>query len=265
MQYLKWPRAARQMVELGALTRLKNVFSAPLPITVLAAANLRECTGSRAPAIMSALGVTDWYGTTKADGQDLVLGTYPLAFVREAAATLGATFYISLAYDYEIPSGYQALKGRFRGSMLPFAHDTAQTRTVSRHIGVPHNIQYEAEDHPAVSSWRVNLDGSVTIRRVGILASNKDSENQNLRMVICIMSPKSKPQQCNFDDWVSQLPKNQSVYAVSLLRDSNFQHGIILQGIKMVRFFKQHMVRVGIFFTRAMNFPKVSYVDWLAI
>ncbi|KAL8785649.1 MAG: hypothetical protein Q9195_008546 [Heterodermia aff. obscurata] len=268
-QYVKWPRAARQLRELGIVTRMRNLFDSPSPTTVLIAANLRECTGDRAPAIMSAIGVTDWYDSARAGVKDLVLNSYPLAFVREAASKLGATFYYSVAWDHKIPRRYQVFRGKYCGSMLPFSFDNAETRVVSRHFGVssvPNNIIYEIDDHPAASSWRINVDGSVSIISAGILASSNISTGMNLKMCITIMSPKSEPQICSFQEWVSRLPKNRVVYAVSLLRDANFQHGIILQSVsKKTVFLLESVVRIDIFHTRTMDFPKTSFVNWLAI
>ena len=153
--------------------------------------------------------------------------------------------------------------------MLPFSFDNAETRVVSRHFGVssvPSNNIYEIEDHPAVSSWRINVDGSVSIISAGVFASSNSSPCMNLEMCITIMSPKSQPQICTFQEWVSRLPKNRVVYAVSLLRDANFQHGIILQSVrKKSVFLLESVVRIGIFHTRTMDLPKLSFVNWLAI
>ena len=61
----------------------------PNPIGALSAGDARVCTDNRrAEAIMSALGVTDWYNRTlneaKVDAAGpLVMNTYPLAFVKE--------------------------------------------------------------------------------------------------------------------------------------------------------------------------------------
>ena len=268
-QYVRWPRAARQLRELGILTRMKNLFDAPSPTTVLVAASLRECTGYRAPAIMSALGATDWYDTAEAAGKDLVFSSYPLAFVRETASKLGATFYLSMAYDQEIPSFLQSFRGEYRGSMLPFGFDNAETRVVSRHFGVSglsSDVIYEVENHRAVYSWEINLDGSVSISHAGILASSKSSKNSNLEMCFSIMSPRSITQKCTIKDLVSKLPKARVIYAVSLLKDGKFQYGIILRRInKKILLLKEKVVRIGIFFTEILEFPPVSYVDWLAI
>ena len=167
--HLNWPRAARQFVLLADLTRMDYLFGTSSPTTLLFAANLRQSTSSRAPAIMSALGITDWYSKAEMDDKRLVLGCYPLAFVREAASKLGASFYTSISRRQKIPraSGISDSGREHYGSMMPFS---ATTGWLSRIIGVPAHIPHEVEDHPAVSSWRINSDGSVTVGLAGIVA-----------------------------------------------------------------------------------------------
>ena len=132
---------------------MDNLFSSPSPIKLLYAANLRQCTSSRAPVIMSALGVTDWYETAKTESKKLVLGRYPLAFVREAASKFGASFYTSISWGQKIPKRFQFFDLTHYGSMMPFS---TKTGWLARIIGDPAQIQYQVEDHPAVSSWLIN-------------------------------------------------------------------------------------------------------------
>jgi len=71
----------------------------PSRLSPFVAGSFRSCTGQRAEAIMSVMGITDWYtshirahGTPPAQDK-LVLEKYPLEFVRETAQKLGAAFY----------------------------------------------------------------------------------------------------------------------------------------------------------------------------
>src|SRR5205809_4945919 len=65
---------------------------------VLLLATSRYCKRSRAEAIMSVLGMKEWIKSTPqaAEEQQLVLGQFPLTFVREVAAKLGSNFFTSL-------------------------------------------------------------------------------------------------------------------------------------------------------------------------
>lgn len=91
-------------------------------IQILALGQLRQCSGRRVEAIMSVLDVTDWLTTylkhhqsQPVDG-NLVLGTYPLSFVKEAARKIGSQFYGSLGTLKPGDFGKQEF-----GSLLPFS------------------------------------------------------------------------------------------------------------------------------------------------
>jgi hypothetical protein len=90
----KYPRAFLEVFELLEWTKLKELDSIrPEAITLLGAE--RYCQDSRAEAIMSVLGVTDWSTRAVGEGKNrnMVLGTYPLEFLRAAAERLGASFF----------------------------------------------------------------------------------------------------------------------------------------------------------------------------
>jgi len=74
------------------ITRLDKELCTPSPTGLLIMGNLRQCSGEWAPAIASALGVTVWYSSElkqkSKKPQPLMLETYPLAFVQEAARKL---------------------------------------------------------------------------------------------------------------------------------------------------------------------------------
>lgn len=52
------PRVVRQLEDFLEMTRLDNVLLSTSPISIIFNANIRSCTGSRTPAIVSAIGVT---------------------------------------------------------------------------------------------------------------------------------------------------------------------------------------------------------------
>lgn len=69
------------------------------PAARFACSTGRACTSSRAPGIMSALKVTDWYekrvarnGGREGDDNTLVLGVFPIDFIREAFLKYGVRF-----------------------------------------------------------------------------------------------------------------------------------------------------------------------------
>ena len=260
----QWPRAAGQLANLALLTRMDNLFSTSSPTTLLSAANLRQCTGSRAPAIMSAVGVTDWYQDSTPGKQDskLVLGCYPLAFVREAASKLGASFYTSISHRQKVPKPNQIYDLEYYGSMMPFS---ARVGWLANTSGVLAHIEHACQDHPSVESWKIDINGSVRIKRAGIFAASTNMNAAELWMTIYIMKNGSEACTCDFYSWVSQLPEGQCIYAVSLLRDSNYHHGLILQGYKKAWLVTQRLVRVGVYFTNNRDLPRSSRVDWVVI
>ena len=71
----RWPSGARQLLSLCSMTRMANLLESPEPVGLLVVANTRQSTSSRAPAIMSALGIFDWYKPN--DGSAVLLDLFP--------------------------------------------------------------------------------------------------------------------------------------------------------------------------------------------
>ena len=262
-QYLKWPNGPRQLQDLCLSTRMENLLGLPSPIGLLMVANVRQCTGSRAPAIMSALGVTEWYTPqlSNKSGSDLVLNTYPLAFVKEAASKLGASFYESRSRRREIPERHDFFNSSQRGSMMPFS---ATNGWYSRIDCMPLHQRNNAQDHPAVKTWTIKQNGSVDIRQAGIVASTETSyPHDESQMAIEIMKRGTTPLMCPFGDWAKTLPVGSCAYAVSLLRDSHAQYGLILQGHRKMWFLTRRLVKVGTFGLPGSDMPPTSAVDWV--
>ena len=210
---------------------------------------------------MSALGVTEWYTSesTKKTDSDLVLNTYPLAFVKEAASKLGASFYESTASAKDIPERHELFDSSQRGSMMPFSATIGwYSRVRHMHIYRRNNVQ----DHPAVRTWTIKQDGSVDIKQAGIVASTeKSNPNDESPMVIGIMEKTTL--KCPFRDWVKTLPDGSCAYAVSLLRDSRTQFGLILLGYHEMSSLTQRLVKVAAFALPGSDMPPTSAVDWL--
>ena len=244
--HIKWPNGPRQLMDLCMITRMDNLLGSPSPIGLLIVANIRQCSDSRAPAIMAALGITDWYKSETKTDTRLVLKCYPLAFVKEAATKLGASFYESMA---RTPKQHDLFNLSHKGSMMPFS---ATNGWFSRILGVPGSNRYTSEDHPAVKTWKIKQDGSVNIRQVGIVAS---TENANANEFIMSF---------HISDQVKDLPKGACLYAVSLLRDAHRQYGLILEGYRKPWFSAQRLVKVCTFvFNGETDLPPTTSVDWV--
>lgn len=122
---------------------------------------------------MSALGVTDWYRSGEEVPVDqLVFGEYPLAFLQEAARSIGAAFFETYPRPDKMivqpgvvgPSGLTA-----KGSMLPVSPSSMKfTRT-----NVFDEFTAENCDHDSVAGWTINADGSVRILAAAIVADSR--------------------------------------------------------------------------------------------
>ncbi|KAL9062826.1 MAG: hypothetical protein Q9161_009733 [Pseudevernia consocians] len=262
-QYLKWPNGPRQLRDLCLVTRMAHLLETPSPTGILMVANVRQCTDSRAPAIMSALGVTEWYKSnpTEKASNDLVLNTYPLAFVKEAASKLGASFYESVTIQQETPEPHGLFTNSQRGSIMPFS---ATNGWYSRIDAMPIHHRSDPQDHPAVQMWTIQQNGSVEIKQAGIVASTETSNPQDESpMMLDIRKPEVKIFECPFGDWAKGLPNGTCAYAVSLLQDSQMQHGLILRGPRKVLFSTQRLVKVGTFILPKSVLPPTTTVDWI--
>ncbi|KAL9104752.1 MAG: hypothetical protein Q9163_000364 [Psora crenata] len=256
----RWPRGARLLFDLCLVTRMGNLLESPEPAGLLVVANTRQSTSSRAPAIMSALGITDWYKPN--DGShgkaDLVLNCYPLPFVREAATKLGARFYGAGGHVEKPSDKTDALNSGTKGSMMPF---TAKSGWFGGIAGVPVKYGYLQEDHLAVKTWIIGQDGSVRIKQAGILASTEDGLD-NESVLRGFHSNNGRP--IRFIDWVNDLPKGMCMFAVSLLRNSGWQQGLVVRGYRKHWYSPtQRLMKVGNFVIPDSDFPPTTKVDWM--
>lgn len=111
-----WPKPVLQLADIHSMV---NGQSGDITrLSILSAGVTRECEHRRADAVMSAIGMTEWYDAYFQQNQrpppekDLVLGSYPLAFVREVATKMGAEFFSDFNPDDMKPGA--------RGTLLPF-------------------------------------------------------------------------------------------------------------------------------------------------
>ena len=212
------------------------------PMEILIQAGRRECSGSRAPAIMNAIGVTDWYGSrnstknpTVAEPIELVLGQYPLEFVREAARKIGPSFYLSTS------SNCQSFA---MGALLPIFAREESLSVRYMNYGIDSFTQY-GDYEP----WQIHLvDGKcvVVMNAAMILASSggesrvherkKDSATDPvLRARIYGMPAISEGEvglQDVLESSLAAAAEDTHAFAVALVQNSaiEVQFGIILQG-----------------------------------
>jgi hypothetical protein len=203
---------------------------------ILALAQLRQCSERRVEAIMSVMDATDWFTEhvnryeTRPDESDLVLDAYPLKFVKEAARKIGATFYGSLGALK--PGGLECQEF---GSLLPFSKPL--TGSIKTDPGFDHNWYNDVIDHPAVDEWEIMANGSVAIRRAGILCSSDNPGGFSVEARLFIISQATPPGpiaqfHANLDHWLSQVAEGRARIAVSLCKVRDVNSGIILEGRK---------------------------------
>lgn len=118
-EFKNWPLPAGQLAFIQTMVSGMDVRISRVGMLGLGAT--RECERRRADAVMSAMGVTDWYVSHLAatglppPDKDLVLASYPLSFVMEAAAKIGAEFFESFN-----PEVYSLPEEEIHGTLLPF-------------------------------------------------------------------------------------------------------------------------------------------------
>ncbi|KAK9437390.1 uncharacterized protein VB005_08378 [Metarhizium brunneum] len=173
------PRAATELQFILDDTEMTQLLDIE-PLTILALANQRYCRHSRAQAVMSVLGATRWFSRHLAEHgsgpreNNLVLGTFPLEFVKEIQSQLGVKFFTSTGSGSEVcpkeafkrNAEQNTLEIQPIGSMLPFS----SSRSLPKRILTNAYSEY-SKSHPSALGWNILQDGSVEITRVAILAS----------------------------------------------------------------------------------------------
>lgn len=251
------------------LTKLDILYRRPTREGLLTLANIRTYSDSRAPGIMSAMGITDWYETGNSstganksqDRKDLVCGMYPLKFVQEAALKIGASFYFA-NLTVETKSSVLPLERIEKeiGSMLPFS--APKGWTTSR-AGFPEKHGLRQVDHPSVAGWIINLDGSVSIRSAGILASTHERHRDGI--VVTISIPQWYDNKvCNINEWMDGVSSKYDVWAISMFTDA-VHHGLILSGLKSPTS-KGKLWKIGRFWVIDIpDMPKTTEVNWTVV
>lgn len=158
----------------------------------------RTCQRRRAEAVMSALGMTDWYdkylqehGEPPPD-ENLVMGSYTLPFVREAADKMGAEFFFCVCTSYE--KGHIWPPGPpYRGTFLPFG----SPQNALGLLGSTTSLKLQT--HPALKSWSIEADASVRVIEASVLVSSDHYPDDILNQIDAKSRALSVP-----EDWTGQ-------------------------------------------------------------
>ena len=167
------------------------------PAAVLTFGQLRKCTESRAEAIMSVVGATNWYKSyisqhlTAPPETGLVLGFYPTDFLNEALANIGPTFFTAISTDmHYLESSIKFSDHSWHvredhmpiGSMMPFTSSPT-------YLQPPQKYSFNAYNHPAVATWKILEDGSVRITQAGVLTTQHLAEQNDSEVDDMIIAP----------------------------------------------------------------------------
>jgi hypothetical protein len=201
-------------------------------MSLLIAAESRQSTGPRAEAIMSALGVTDWFEDyRKQHGRappqiDLVFKLYPLEFLHEAQRKIGGPFFL----QFRAPPNTieDAEIGEPLGTMLPLAYKSSKWL-------VTQSMNFSTLGWTASLSdtWLIQSDGTVVLKEAAILNVEEDDGPMAHREgPITISTPTGFRRFDSFRAWESELPRVPHRFAVAAVRYNYRQLGIILEGAK---------------------------------
>ncbi|KAI9370418.1 hypothetical protein BJX61DRAFT_544660 [Aspergillus egyptiacus] len=218
------------------------------PLISLIVGAQRTSTSPRAPAIMSAVGATDWFkGRTlqqfqsPEEANQLVLGLYPLDFVEEVRGLGQAAFFsctITIATlvrgDGDDPRSQNTPAPGYplRGTMLPFMPVPEEAPSLG--TSSPYPRLDGLSEHPTVRSWQIHLDGSVTIPKVAIIASNVAELQLPCPLEFVISSNSPTDISCPYrvlmrvplDEWICEF--DGEAYAVCTMLHEERIAGIIL-------------------------------------
>ncbi|KAF7526529.1 hypothetical protein G7054_g10739 [Neopestalotiopsis clavispora] len=264
--------------DLSKLTRFGSLLLHLYPTDVLIQTSVRQCSESRAPAIMSALAITDWDKTYDEStiNQSLILNSFPLQFVQAAARKIGATFF----YNYSSgPQKSIAERSALRheldvGSMLPFSEPNELRTTIK--MGAMDDLILKPIDHESVASWSILPDGGVDIPSASIMASSDSIASSEALIEASIpLDPRDglpdlghlKDPNTSLIDLKKGLVElagdKYDCFAVVLFEDLGRQHGIVLRGPHADGGATRQFIKIGLFRTYdSMKPPESVAVSW---
>lgn len=243
------------------------------PVDILGLGQMRYCANTdRAVAIMSALGVTDWFNGGGHDSEpqpeNLVGGQYPLEFLHEFHRRFGSIMFATTdasALDetfYESPELLSADVECLKGSMLPFNRSMQEPKVTGVEIICP-------IDHPTVRNWSIEQNGSVKMKSVCIIAS---SHGPNKHPIMATIFPR-RMRTPNLEDLVLRMRSfrpHSEKYAVCLMCNMRtIYRGAILERVHP---HKDVFLNVGSFYADEQppllskdKFEEQTSVDWIVL
>lgn len=244
-------------------------LASPSRMSLLIAAESRKSTGPRAEAIMSAVGVTDWFESfrqlhSKAPPQkNLVFGLYPLEFLTEAQHKIGGSFF--LHHRAPVNTIADAKLGEPLGTMLPLAYNKKYWQ-VTQAL----NLSTTNWSTSLTDSWKIQIDGSVLVKEAAILAGTNYQPPEVADGPISVSSPTGYKRFESFAAWLKVLPDVPYRFAVAIVRYSHRQFGVILEGILSISAESRlNLVKTGIFMTDGRwcreDLVNSSFVDWVIL
>lgn len=142
---------------------------------------------------MSVIGATGWYieafqnGTLREVERDLILGLYPISFLKETAQMLVARFYTSIVIQNDINVDISQNLD-IRGSLLPFSTHNQEDGKIGEEIFLERSHVTES-DHSSVKLCSIEADGSVRIPEAAVLAPASDHEAMPLIANVTLAYP----------------------------------------------------------------------------
>ncbi|MCJ1241667.1 hypothetical protein MMC14_009673 [Varicellaria rhodocarpa] len=196
-------------------------------ISILIFGDQRCCEARRAEAIMSVLGMTDWFNdhliqssASMPDDNNLVLGKYPISFVREIKKKLGAAFFGEFrAKSTRSPfNKFDQVEPNISGTMLPFQSG------YSLHIPTSASDHFYNQDHSTIKDWEVLLDGSVRITNAAIIGWPTNSDKNDIETIAHFsvwIDGKQKliDKKCSLPSWFQSFHPHLQKHAICLAKD----------------------------------------------
>ncbi|KAL2817029.1 hypothetical protein BDW59DRAFT_152949 [Aspergillus cavernicola] len=259
-------------------------------VDILSMGNQRTCTDNRAEAIMSALGVTDWYSNsskstanddqnTQSDStsqqQHVPNDRYPLPFIREAALKIGPEFYAAAFSNHEIilflinalTPPMMDSSPRSIGTLLPFGNTTTFARRVLPKGGVI------GGPHPSIRTWTIQDDLSVEICQAAVISYTgqvrPEARAEKIIGILCAPSLENYiplhvevQERVDLDHWVDNFYPQSRNFAVCLSYRSTAVEGVLLKETVT-----GDLVKVGLFWVNGFDFtgggtPEIYQLDW---
>lgn len=229
IDFSEWPNPVTQLLYVQDNVSGQEVQISRLAILSLGAT--RDCERRRADAVMSAMGITDWYdayfkrhGRPPPD-EDLVLDSYPLAFIKEVILKIGSEFYTNFN-----PNVMNLADQELRGTLLPFGRPGFPVTSGSG-LGVGQSLYEDTTDHPSLRTWSVNIDGSVSIPEACVLSPTASNSTHQIRAVFNVATAEGGTEVLDRDlgEFLQCAPKNAKRLALVLNKVCNTPSGIILQ------------------------------------